>query len=345
MNAIFELQKQLTSVTGISGCEGKRRALIAELVRPYVDEIFSDSMGNLYAHKKGTGPKIMVEAHMDTLGFVAEYVDKDGFVKVFPVGGLNSAAFRGKKIRFENGAAGVLMDEAKANVSDKTLNAISATDFYADIGAESAEEAKKLVKPGDTAVYCVPPMRSAKDVMISSYCDDLIGCAVIIDAIRNAADGNNDMYYVFTVQEEVGCRGAQTAAHLVCPDASVTVEVVPSGDEFSTSCDEPTIVMGDGPVIRLRDKQTIYDRELCLAVAGIGEKLGHKCQIRYSANGSNNSSAIQKAANGTRVTCISIPTRYIHSQAEMLDLHDAAGTRDIIGMLAAAELPVGAQSI
>ncbi len=344
MKNLFEMQKKLVSFVGPSGFEFERARFIAAEVAPYVDEVFSDALGNVFAHKKGDGPRIMVEAHMDTVGFVAEFIDELGYVKVFTVGGAHSESLAGKRIRFKNGAIGVFAVEGKKFIQKKSAAETEIGDYYVDLGVAGREEAEKLVKPGDPAVYTTEPyMRDG--IMLSRYCDDLIGCAALIEAVKHAEPGKNDMYYVFTVQEEVGCRGAKVAAARVRPDVSVTLEVVPSGDILAPGTDAPRICVGKGPVLRAWDKLTIFDAEVNAAILKTAEEEDISCQVRFSAGGSNNSAAIQQTGLGCRAACLSVPVRNVHSPSEIISLEDAKQMQRIVEKLPSAELPYGAYKL
>ncbi len=344
MKNILEMHKKLTSFIGPSGYEFERGRFIAKEVAPYVDEVFSDALGNVYAHKKGDGIRIMVEAHMDTLGFVAEFIDERGYVKVYSAGGVRSDTLAGKRIKFKSGAIGVFAPEGKKQIQKKLPQEVDVSDYYVDLGVANKEEAEKLVKPGDPAVHTVEPYER-DGIMISSYCDDLVGCDILIQAIKNARPGNNDMYYVFTVQEEVGCRGATVAAERIRPDVSVTLEAVSAGDRLTSSKDAPRTCVGKGPVLRAWDKITIFDHELNEAILKLAEEENIKCQLRFSASGSNNSAVIQRAALGARVACLSTATRYIHAPSEMCSLSDARQLQTIVEKLPAADLPHGAYEL
>jgi len=334
MNELLDIQKQLISVVAPSGHEKSRGRIIAELVRPFVDEVFSDVMGNLYAHKRGNGSKIMVAAHMDTLGFVVESIDQKGFVKVIALGGMPVYTLIGKRIRFEGGAVGTILAEPRAEVAKKDLRSIMMNQLFVDIGARDRAEAKSLVSLREFAVYDIPPTILNHTVLLSSYCDDLMGCSVVIDAIRKTGEPLNYMYYVFTVQEEVGCRGAQPAANRFHPDVGVIVEVTGALDVMTRRRDELSPLMGGGPTLDAYDSCTIFDAGLIDQICEMGRRMGHPCQIKCMSTGGTDASAIQGVGERARLDCICMPTRYIHSQAEMLDLRDALGVRDILLALA-----------
>lgn len=339
MKNLFEIQKLLTSVIGPSGSEEERAAIISNIVREHADEIFKDSMGNLYVHKKGNGPKIMVAAHMDTLGFIVERIDDDGYVKVFTVGGVHVHALSGARINFANGVKGTFQLEESANVREKSLGELKISDYYVDIGARNRAEAEAMVNIGERGIYDTRPFIQLEHSLFSPYCDDLMGCATIISAICDSEKPANDMYYVFTVQEEVGCRGAEPAAARVKPDLAVVVEAADAEDVMTDCIDAPRVKMGNGPVIRQYDGKTIYDIELFETLKTLADESGNAYQIKCNAGGSNDSSTIQRSNYGVKVACLSIPTKYMHTQIELQNINDAYGVKSILMALAKTELP------
>lgn len=338
MSRLLEIQKELTQVVGPSGYEHRRREAIVRMVRPHVDEVFTDAMGNLYAHRRGPGKKIMVAAHMDTIGFVVERIDERGFIKVFAVGGVDASRLSAYKLRFEGGVSGVFRPEQKAEMAKKAAPSVSIGDFYVDIGARSREEALQAVPIGSRVVYDVAPVLLSEHALLSSYCDDLMGCSVMIEALAETRECQNDMHYVFTVQEEVGCRGAQVAAHRLAPDIGIAVEVVGADDGLSDKPEPAHLSLGGGPVLRAFDKATIYDNQLLRRLLELSGGLGIGCQVKYTAGGSNDASAMQKAGLGAKVASLCFPTRYIHSQAELVDLRDVEGVKRLLTALASAAI-------
>jgi putative aminopeptidase FrvX len=337
MKELFQVYQQLVAVVGPSGREGTRAALIAEMIRPYVDKLHYDSLGNLIAHKRGDGPRIMVAAHMDTLGFIVERIDDQGYLKAFAVGGISAYALSGKRIRFAGGSKGAFQAEQRADISNKSLSDIKISDFYIDIGARGRAEAETMVRVGERGVYDVEPELINDHIVLGPYCDDLIGCAAVIKALSRESERKNDLYYVFTAQEEVGCRGARAATERIKPDLALVVEAVGSEERLIDLADQPQIVLGGGPVLREYDGRTIYDHFLFQAMKKLIIDSGKNCQVKCSAEGANDSAAIQLSRCGVRVACISIPTRYLHSQAEMQDLRDANAVADIVAALSRAE--------
>ena len=175
---LTEILCMLDSAHGPSGDEGDIRAVIHQLARPWADEITSDVMGNLVARKKGSGPKVMFAAHMDSIGFIVTHIEKEGFLRVGKLGGISPKDVLNTPVRFKNGVRGVLVAEEKAE--DK----LKLEDCYLDIGARDEEQARSLVQVGDTAVYDTA-VTEVNGRVISPYLDDRIACAILEEIQRH----------------------------------------------------------------------------------------------------------------------------------------------------------------
>ena len=238
---LTEILCMLDSAHGPSGDEGDIRAVIHQLARPWADEITSDVMGNLVARKKGSGPKVMFAAHMDSIGFIVTHIEKEGFLRVGKLGGISPKDVLNTPVRFKNGVRGVLVAEEKAE--DK----LKLEDCYLDIGARDEEQARSLVQVGDTAVYDTA-VTEVNGRVISPYLDDRIACAILLKAMEQVGPCENDLYFVFTVQEEVGTRGAKTAAWSVDPDYGIAVDVT-DVDDTPGSAKYGTCKLGRGAAV------------------------------------------------------------------------------------------------
>ena len=216
--------EELVSAFGPSGCESGISQVLEGLAKPYVEEISRDVMGNLICRRKGSGPRVMFSAHMDSIGLVATHIDEKGFVHVGALGGVSAARALYAPVRFQSGVRGLLCAEADADLSKLKVN-----ELVADIGAADGGEAGKLVQVGDAVVYDTP-IRRAGNRVISPYLDNRIGCLVLLMAMEQLGETDNDLYFVFSTQEEVGCRGAKTAAWSVEPDYGIAVDVCGTDD-------------------------------------------------------------------------------------------------------------------
>ena len=202
---ILKTLQALNACHGPSGDEKEIAAAIEKLAAPYADKIKTDTLGNLIVRKKGSGPKIMFSAHMDSIGFIVTHIDEQGYLRFGKVGGLCAADLLATPVRFKNGVRGVVSLDGKVKPKDMKLD-----DLFIDIGAKDGEEAKAMVQVGDTAVYDTPAFASGGR-LYSPYMDNRIACVILLMALELLKRTDNDLYFVFSVQEELGLRGARTA--------------------------------------------------------------------------------------------------------------------------------------
>jgi len=312
---LYELIAKLTAIHGPSGREQAVTQVISQLAKPYADEITTDVMGNLLVHRKGSGPKLMFAAHMDSIGLVATYIEEDGSVRFGKLGGVAPKNIRNAPVRFENGVMGAVKVHGKAD-EDK----LSIDDLYLDIGASSREEAQDMVKIGDTAVYASQTMRLGKRVC-SPYLDDRAACAVLLMALERLRKSSNDLWFVFTVQEELGLRGAKTAAYGVDPDYAVAVDVTGAYD--SLGADKlGSAVLGGGAAIKVMDSSVICHPQMVEKLSALAKEKGIKAQLDVLTRGGTDAGAIHQSRLGVVTGGVSIPCRYTHTPTELADLSD-----------------------
>ena len=328
--SILELISKLTAVHGPSGDEGAVREVIAELAKPFADEITSDVMGNLFVHKKGSGPKIMFAAHMDSIGLIVTHIDKEGFLRVGKFGDISLKEALGTPVRFKNGVCGVLAAEEKAESKPKL------EECYVDIGAKDEAQARSMVKVGDTAVYHAT-MTELNSRVMSPYMDDRIACAILLKTLEQAGDCENDLYFVFTVQEEVGTRGAKTAAWSVEPDYAIAVDVT-DVDDTPGAARYGTCKLGCGAGIKVMDHSVICHPEVVDALERCALDKGIAVQRDILRAGGTDAGPIHVSRTGVRTGGISIPCRYIHTPTEMADLADVQSCVDLAVAFAHAKL-------
>lgn len=327
---LTEILCMLDSAHGPSGDEGDIRAVIHQLARPWADEITSDVMGNLVARKKGSGPKVMFAAHMDSIGFIVTHIEKEGFLRVGKLGGISPKDVLNTPVRFKNGVRGVLVAEEKAE--DK----LKLEDCYIDIGARDEEQARSLVQVGDTAVYDTA-VTEVNGRVISPYLDDRIACAILLKAMEQVGPCENDLYFVFTVQEEVGTRGAKTAAWSVDPDYGIAVDVT-DVDDTPGSAKYGTCKLGRGAAVKVMDSSVICHPEVVKALEQCAQDKGIAVQRDIIRAGGTDAGPIHVNRTGVRTGGISIPCRYIHTPTEMADLADVQSCVDLTVAFAQAKL-------
>ncbi len=310
--------KLLCEANGASGSESGIRKEIIRQISGFC-EWKTDALGNIIAFKKGAktpAHRIMLDAHTDEVGFIATYIESNGLIRFSPVGGINTECILSQRIIFQNGTVGVIGCKPMHLSSADERKKLPKTDsLYIDIGCDTREETEKYVSLGDTAVFESPFME--KDGIITAKAiDDRAGCAVLIRLLREESD--YDFYATFTVQEEIGTRGAMTAAYTVAPDFCLCLESTTASDIEGVSGAERVSLLGEGPVISFMDRTTLYDRGLFDTAKG----LGLPYQIKTAVSGGNNAGAIHKSRGGVRTLAISVPCRYIHSAAGVAVMSD-----------------------
>ena len=313
---LFELIQTLNAAHGPSGDEGGVREVIARLAAPFADEVKTDTLGNLIVRKKGTGPKVMFAAHMDSIGFIVTHIDQEGFLRVGRLGGISPKEAAYTPVRFKNGVRGVFVPEEKADFGKLKLD-----ECYIDIGAKNKEEAKKLVQVGDTAVYDSLSFKNGGKV-VSPYLDNRISCAILLLTLEQIEDSANDLYFVFTAQEEVGLRGGKTAAWSVDPDYGIAVDVT-DVDDTPGSEKSGTVQLGKGAAIKVMDSSVICHPDIVAKLDTLAREQGIASQRDILRAGGTDAGAIHLTRMGVRTGGISVPCRYIHTPVEMADLEDA----------------------
>ena len=245
-----DMLKSILAAYGPSGREQTVSDVIRSYVEPFADEVYNDTLGNLIAVKKGTsGKKVMLSAHMDQIGLIVVDIDEKGFLRVSNVGGVNPVVSLAREVQFENGTHGVTYFETeKHGAKDATM-----PELFVDIGATTREEAEAKVQIGDVAVYVTNFVEMGSRVS-SGALDDRIACAAVVEAFRTMQNVH-DVYAVFTVQEEVGLRGAGAAAYAIEPDLNISLDVTGTGD--TPKCGRMSVKLGAGATVKVMDSSVI----------------------------------------------------------------------------------------
>ncbi|KJF28847.1 M42 family metallopeptidase [Clostridium aceticum] len=297
-----------------AGNEGRISEFIRNQIKDYVDEIKVDALGNLIARKKGNGKKIMLAGHMDQIALMVTYIDDKGFLRFTNVGGISPTISLSQRVIFENGTIGVIGSEKIEDLKDFKLEKL-----FIDIGASSKEEAEKKVTIGDMAVYYTEALYDDKKVM-SQAVDDRIGCFVMIEALKKLSTTANDLYFVFTVQEEVGTRGAKTAAYDIAPDMAIAFDVTATGD--TPKAKSMAVELGKGPAIKVKDNSILCHPKVKNYMIKQAEENNIPYQLEILEFGGTDSGAIHLTRSGVPSGVLSIPCRYLHSNCEMVFLSD-----------------------
>jgi endoglucanase len=320
-----ELLKKLTEAVGVSGDEKEVRKLILELISDDVDMWRIDHMGNLIATRKGTGEldwTVMVDAHMDEVGLMITDVDSNGSFQFTGVGGFNDRALLGKVVQVGakkvTGIIGARPIHLLENSQRDTI--VKMKDMRIDIGATTKDGAGKKVKTGDRAAF-VTEYEELGDAAIGKSFDNRAGCAALIELLRRDRYPF-DLVAAFTVQEEVGLRGARVAGYSVKPDVALVLESTPAYDLPNERDVSPNVVLGKGPSIYVMDSAAIQDPRLVSHITRTAAANDIPFQIRQPGGGGTNTGMIQRAGAGVPAATIATPTRYTHVPVSMINLND-----------------------
>jgi tetrahedral aminopeptidase len=306
------LIQKLVETTGPSGYESQIRNLIRAEITPYADEIRVDALGNLIARKGQTGKKVMLAAHMDEIGVIVTHIDEKGFARFTNLGGVMARNLPGSRVRFLNGASGVIGLEREAgNESQPTLD-----QMYIDLGTDRQNCPIRLA---DVAAFD-RPFADFGNRLVSKAMDDRIGVAILIETLARIQQPAHSLYFVFSVQEEVGIRGAATAAYGLDPDIGIAVDVTDTGD--TPKGIKMEVGLGKGPAIKVRDSGMLTDPRLVDWMVNTATNSHIPYQLEILERGTTDARAIQLTREGVPAGCISIPCRYIHSPSEMVDYSD-----------------------
>ena len=312
-----ELIRTLVTAYGPSGVEDQVRDVIHAEVESLVDEIRVDPMGSLIAHKQGGERRIVLCAHMDEIGVMVSYVDEKGFARFTPIGGVSALTCIGTRVAFADGTPGVIGIEGKRDRSKLPR----LDQLYIDVGATSRDDCP--VQIGDAAVFVRPfahtdGAQGAR--LIAKAMDDRIGCAVLIETLRRLEHTPYDAYFVFSVQEEVGLRGARAAAYGIDPDLAIAVDITATGDTPESHPME--VELGKGPAIKIKDRRMIAHPTIRDMLIQRAKQANIPFQREILELGSTDAAAMQLVRAGVPAGCVSIPCRHVHTPSEMVDEQD-----------------------
>ena len=299
-----KLLQQLIPPVSVSGCEGEIAKVIRQLGVPY-GEVVSDHLGNLVIHKPGNGKRIMLAAHMDTVGVVATYIEDNGFVRLGRLGGMKLLHMVGQRVKFESGVLGVICAEGDLEPKD-----LDESRLYIDTAGQKVEI-------GETAAFCQAPYFVGNTV-ISNSLDNRLGCAVCLRALELLGETDNDIFCTFTVQEEVGCRGAGPVAFTVTPDLAIAVDITGVFD-YPGGKKTPLTLSG-GPVVKYMDHRTISSRKISQLLEDTAKELDIPVQRYVTKQGGTDAGMIFNTRGGVPTGNLAIPIRYTHTPNEVADL-------------------------
>ncbi len=328
MDLNLDLLKNLSEVAGIPGWEDRVRDLVTQELKGLVDDIHTDALGNVIAHKKGKGPKVMVAAHMDEIGFYVKHVDDKGFLRVQNVGGFDTRNLFARQVTVHTNQEDLI---GLMNPGGKPIHISSAeernkipslADFFIDTGL-SSEEVKKKVKIGDP-VTLRQEAYGIGHIFTGKAMDDRVAVFVLLEALKQLKGKKlaYDLYAVFTTQEEVGLRGAITSAHGVRPDIGIALDVTLAIDTPGSPADQNITELGKGVAIKVMDSDSISDRGLVQTFVALAEQENINHQMEVLPLGGTDASGIQLSRAGVPSITLSIPCRYVHTVTECVHLDD-----------------------
>ena len=341
MRSGVELLEKLALCFGPTSCEGEVvDAIRAEL--PEGVEVATDRMGNLTVHVGGPqgAPRVMLCAHTDEVGFMITHIEKEGYLRFDTLGGIVPAVLCGrsvllgdekKRVRGTIGAKGIHQQTAKERRAFP-----KDSELYIDIGTRSREETEALLEIGDFGTFDTPFARFGKDgaYVKCKALDDRLGCAVLIEVLRAVVDKRLplDLWFCFTVREEIGRSGAGVVSNRLAPDVAIILETTAIADVADVDPSRRVATVGEGGVLSLMDRGTIYDRALIDAALETGKTHGIPVQVKRYVSGGNDAARVQRSGTGVRCMALSAPTRYLHAPVSVAALKDY---ESMIGLLVA----------
>ncbi len=335
MTSLTTNLRRLSNAIGVSGDEGAVRTIVLNAIHAYVDDVRVDPLGNVLAikHARGTTPRrmrVMLDAHLDEIGFMIVGANDDGTLRFRAIGSIDDRVLPGKVVSIGPAHIPGVIGLPPIHVTKDETAVTKIDDLAIDIGASSKDEALGAVTIGQTAAFTTT-YRSLGAVATGKAFDDRAGCAVLIEILRGPRLPV-EILAAFTVQEEVGLRGAQAAAYTLDPDAAVAIDATPANDLPPTIERDlsPNTRLGDGPAIYVMTRHDLSDPRLVKHFTSVGDRLKIPYQIRRPGSGGTNAGGIAPSRGGVPVISVSVPARYIHSPVSMINLDDVRHTVDLV---------------
>ncbi|UEC41764.1 MAG: Tetrahedral aminopeptidase [Methanothrix sp.] len=337
MSEIERLLERLSNAHGVSGREGSIQDLIREEIAPYVDDMRTDSLGNLVATRKGERPSVMIAAHVDEIGLMAKYVDEKGFLRFVTIGGWFDQTLLNQRVvvHADSGPIYGVIGSKPPHVMkpDDRKKPIEINDMFVDVGCADQDEAKALgIKAGTPISIDRTFAKLAGDRVTGKAFDNRAGVVVMIEALKRTRS-KSTIYAVGTVQEEVGLKGARTSAFGLSPDVALATDVTIPGDHPGIDKKDSSLEIGKGPVIIIADasgRGIITTEKVVSWLAETAEEFEIPVQMEVSGGGTTDATAIQLTREGIHTGVISVATRYIHSPVEVLSIKDVDASAELI---------------
>jgi len=321
----MDLLERLLSTTGVSGNEEKVRNLIEVEIKKYVDEIYIDKLGNLIAHKKGGHPKIMLAAHMDEVGLMIRYIEPLGMIHFSMIGGIDPIMLLGERVHIETDKVVIHGVITSKEVSDGYIvsKIPKSEELFVDTGLKKEELNKLDIDIGT----CMALERDlyflgSDKIICGKAFDDRIGCYILIELAKRLQKSKSEIYYVFTIQEEIGLIGAMTSTYKVHPDWAITVDAAETLDVSQ----EVIKTIGNGPCIIIKDAETIGNKTLNSYLIEIAKKKKIPYQLDVSDVGTTDAASISITREGVPCTGVSVPVRNLHTATSVAHMDDINNT-------------------
>ena len=318
---MLERLKTLSELYGVSGNETRVRAYLRKEAEPYADDIAVDPVGNLYVHKRGEGLRVMLAAHMDEVGMIVRDITEAGTL-LYDAGGIDPRVVVSKRVAIgPNDVPGVIGAKAiHLQSPEERKRALKHTDLYVDIGAKDRADAEKLVGRGDYISFTTKFSHFGEGLVRGKALDDRVGCAILLELLRGSYEC--DLWAVFTVQEELGLRGATVTAARVQPDVALILEGTTANDMAETPSHRSVTAVGAGAAISFMDGRTIVPEKMVATLRGAAMREGIPWQMRKGTAGGTDAGAIHRSLAGVVCGGISVPCRYIHSPVSVASVAD-----------------------
>jgi len=324
---------ELTKIDGISGDEQDVRDYILNHVKEKSLKYCIDSMGNLIVKCNSNGQsslKVMLAAHMDEVGFMIKDITDDGKLKFVMAGGMDSRILPGQQVRIGTDKVPGVIAQKSIHLQDREERerAVKMKNLYIDIGANDRKDAENYVSMGDYAAFASDPVLFGENRLKAKALDDRAGCVILLELMKRVWPF--ELYLCFTVQEEVGLRGARVAANRVKPDVAVVIEGTTCTDVPGVKEHGQSTILGKGPALSFADRTSIGDRELLEHFARTAQDENIPYQWKQTATGGNDAGRIQTSGTGVKVITVSVPCRYIHSPVSVLKINDLENMKILV---------------
>ena len=322
--------ENLSNACGVTGREEEVRNLLIKLMKPYTDEVLIDTLENVIAIKRGkkSKPKIMLAAHMDEVGLMVKTITKEGFLQFSKMGGIDDRILLAQKVVVHTNKSSLqgIIGSKPPHIQkeQERKKVVTHDELFIDIGAENREDANKMgVRIGDPVSFDVKYTKLGKDLVTGKAFDDRVGCAIMIETLKQLTNTDCTICAVGTVQEEVGLRGATTATFGVDPDVGIALDVTVAGDVPGVKEFDSNVKMGKGPVLTVADSGLITHPKVLRLLQDAAEENKIDYQLETGLPGTTDAARISLTRQGVPSGTVSTATRYIHSPVGMLSLKDA----------------------